>query len=307
MSRIAVIDVGTNSVKVSIADSEPNGSIEIIAEETIISRLGEGVDKNGSLKQEAMERTLSAIEHLVDKAKELDTRSIAAIGTSALRDASNGIDFLLKVKENTGVALEIIAGQREAELAYKAVMSDPAFRASDDNPVVVFDTGGGSTEVNIAQAGEIQYHHSFNIGAVRLTERHFHSDPPSLESIEVAKNQASDLFSQISFAGPAPSIIGIGGTVTNTASVIIGVSGQAHGVSLKRNKIEETLKALASVNLEERKKTPGLDPARADVIIGGIVVVLSLLDRFEATQMRVSSKGLRYGLLSELAAQKLHD
>jgi len=93
MSRIAVIDVGTNSVKVSIAESEQNGSIAIIAEETIISRLGEGVDKTGSLKPEAMERTLSAIEHLVDKAKELDTHSIAAIGTSALRDASNGIDL----------------------------------------------------------------------------------------------------------------------------------------------------------------------------------------------------------------------
>jgi len=304
LSIIAVLDVGTNSVKISIAKSDDGCSVELIGDESAITRLGQGVDQTGTLNPDAMERTLLALTGFVANLRSsYPDAALTAVGTSAMRDASNGAEFIEAVRAQTGVSIEIIGGDREANLAYKAVMSDPSFRPNDGAPVVIFDIGGGSTEVNIVRSGSVDYHHSFNIGAVRLTERAAFSDPPTSAQLSAAKEIADGIFREIpDMGGAVVHAVGIGGTVSNTTRVAMQGVLDIHGVFLTLPGVEKTRSYLASLPLAERRCVPGLDPARADVIVAGATVLLSVMERVGAKGVKVSLRGLRYGLLSELAA-----
>ena len=303
-TRIAAIDIGTNSAKATLADAD-HGVITIVREDSEVTRLGEGVDASKTLKPAAMERTLAAIRRFADAARADGAVQIVAAGTSALRDASNGPAFIARVQREAGLTIEIITGDREAALAYTAVRSDASLGIPENLAILVFDIGGGSTELTVGEGTEVRAHRSLDIGAVRLTERFLHGDPPSAPERDEASKYAQDLLEQFSLTPAPKAIAGIGGTAINVASIAAHAAGDGdagiHGRTVTLPEIDEVLALLTSQATEERKRIPGLESARADVIIGGVLILRRLLLFTSLDRLVVSQRGLRYGLIAEAA------
>ncbi len=177
MTTAASVDIGTNSVKMTVA--RLGDRLEILADTTKITRLGKGVDASGRLDAEAMRRTLEALGEFAAEAKRLGAERIGAAGTSALRDAANGAEFVAEAERALGGTVEIISGDREAHLIYTAAQRDPDLSLPDAGTLAVMDIGGGSTEFVLGRNGVIVFRNSLQLGAVRLTERALPSDPPS--------------------------------------------------------------------------------------------------------------------------------
>lgn len=300
MARVAAVDVGTNSVKVSVADVSPDAGVAIIHEESELTRLGKGVDQTKRLSDEAMAKTVKAIGRFVDGARDRGATRIVIVGTSAMRDAENGDEFLEAVRMATGLDLEIIAGKREAQLAYRAVRFDSSLGLPADCPLVVFDIGGGSTEINVGLGEMLTLHESLDIGAVRITERIIHSDPPTAAELDEASSWAKQMLGTVNAPTGRVVAAGIGGTVVNVAGIVCEGKWDVHGATIPAEQISDTLNYLASMPLEQRRDLPGLEAARADVIVGGAVILKELVAHLEVGGMRVSKRGLRFGLLHEL-------
>jgi exopolyphosphatase / guanosine-5'-triphosphate,3'-diphosphate pyrophosphatase len=294
----AVIDIGTNSVKLTVA--ELTDPAKILKEESRVTRLGKDVDRDGKLSGDAMARTFSAIQELVTAAKALGATKIVGAGTSALRDASNGQEFIGSIRQSIGIEVLIIAGEREADLAFRAVTSDTLMLGGQANSVLlVFDIGGGSTELIVGMDRTPTQHTSLNIGAVRLTERHLHSDPPTYAEFEHAVDDARRQIQSFQTDTSAiASVCGVGGTATTLAALILN-SKDVHGRVIPASDVERTVENLREMTLDVRKKVPLLEPERADIIVGGGAILLTLLEEFHCREFRVSKRGMRYGLLLE--------
>lgn len=305
MKRLAAIDIGTNSTKMTIADADDQGLLHIISETAEVTRLGAGVDANKQLGDEAIARTLAALSRFAADARAQGAVEIVAAGTSALRDAANGPDFLARARNETGLTIEIISGDREAALAYAAVRSDPDLGLPADFGLVVFDIGGGSTELSLGGADGLERHLSLDIGAVRVTERFLHSDPPTDSEKAEAINSVQSALAVFPPPDRQPILVGIGGTAVNIGAVTLAQSApppnDVHGTLLFAPEAQDALSLLAAVPLAERRAIPGLEPARADVIIGGALILTALLAHFHSDRFLISVRGLRYGLLAELA------
>ena len=305
--RLAAIDIGTNSIKMIVADADTGGALRIVSEDSEVTRLGAGVDASGRLTEEAITRTLAAVRRFAEAARSQGTARVLAAGTSALRDAANGPDFIRQAKDQAGVDIEIITGDREATLAYAAVHADADLHIPDDAPLLVFDIGGGSTELILGQGSAVRQHVSLNVGAVRLTERFFHADPPTEDEFGQASQFTDALLATFSMPLLSPRIVGIGGTAVNLASVTRALPqvdpDAVHAMTLSGDDVAHALAHFRAVPLAERRQVPGLEPARADVIIGGALVLSRLLARARADRLTVSAHGLRYGLLAEAARQ----
>jgi exopolyphosphatase/guanosine-5'-triphosphate,3'-diphosphate pyrophosphatase len=297
MNRLAAIDIGTNSAKVTVADVDEGGKLTVVDEASEITRLGKGVDKTRRLDDAAMARTLAAVERFTAMAREAGAERIAVAGTSALRDAENGGDFLGQVKAKTGLDIEIVTGDREANLAYLGVRSEPALPAGD-GPLIVFDIGGGSTELILGRGASVERHKSVDVGAVRLTERLLTGDSPSDAEIGQAADTAREMLRQFTAPDDAAVLVGVGGTVVNVA----GILGVKAGAALSREDAADVLARLRAVPLAERKTIAGLEPERADVIVAGVVILLAVLGHLGAREFRVSKRGVRYGLIADAAA-----
>ena len=301
--RLAAIDIGTNSTKMTVADVSANGTLVVVSEQSEVTRLGEGVDASRRLTKAAMSRTLDAVLAFAAAARYEGAEYVLAAGTSALRDAANGADFIAMVKSRAQVIVEIIAGDREAQLAYAAVRSDSSLPLPQSANLLVFDIGGGSTELILGDATGVGRHKSLDIGAVRLTERFLHSDPPTEYEVEQATHYARAAFGTFPLPDTAPLIAGIGGTAINLAAVTHKLDlpdpDAVHGVSLSIADVTAALDHFKRVDLAERRLIPGLEPKRADVIIAGAIILDCLLTYFSADQFLISARGLRYGLLAE--------
>ncbi|BDI32210.1 hypothetical protein CCAX7_42610 [Capsulimonas corticalis] len=306
-TRIAAIDVGTNSTKATLADAD-QGKITIVREDSEVTRLGEGVDASKTLKQIAMDRTLAAIQRFADAARADGATRIVAAGTSAMRDASNGPEFIDRIHRDAGVSIEIITGDREAELAYAAIRSDDSLGLAADLALLVFDIGGGSSEFIVGEGNSVRAHRSLNIGAVRLTERFLHGDPPTASELEEAASYTREMLEQFELAPHPKAIAGIGGTAINVAAVAAHAAGagdaEIHGRSVTLADVNDVLGLFISRTTEERKRVPGLESARADVIIGGVLILQHLLQRAGVDRFVVSKRGLRYGLIAEAARER---
>ncbi len=305
MKRLAAIDIGTNSTKMTLADADDSGTLHIVQETAEITRLGAGVDAGKRLSDEAIARTLSVLARFAADARAQKAAEIVVVGTSALRDAANGPDFLARAQSETGLTIEIISGEREAQLAYAAVHADPDLGLPAGFSLVVFDIGGGSTELTLGGANGLERHVSLDIGAVRITERFLHSDPPTeAEKAEAVRFIQSAL---AAFSPPErqPILVGIGGSVVNLGAVTLAQSApppnDVHGVLLFASDAQNALSLFTSMPLAERRALPGLEPARADVIVGGAMIVTALLAHFHSDRFLISVRGLRYGLLAERA------
>jgi exopolyphosphatase/guanosine-5'-triphosphate,3'-diphosphate pyrophosphatase len=298
MNRQAVIDVGTNSVKFHVGERAADGTWRTVVDRAEVSRLGEGIEQTGAIAPAAIERTALAIAGMTAEAGQLGVGGVTAVGTMGLRTASNSHAFLELVKQHCGVAIEVIAGDEEGRLAYLAVQSGLGL---GDGALVIFDTGGGSTQFTFGQGTRVDRRFSVNVGAVRYTER-FRLDQSVSATVlqQVIDDMAADL-SALDGVAPPDALVGMGGAVTNITAVMHGLARYdpdlVQGSVLDRSEVHRQIEQYRAIPAEERRRIVGLQPKRAEVILAGACIVLTVMDKLGKPSLSVSDRGLRHGLL----------
>lgn len=305
--RRAVIDVGTNSVKLLVADVS-GSTVCPLLERSEQTRLGRGFYETHWLQADAIEQTAHAVAGFASKAKSLNSISTRVIATSAAREAVNQAELLAAIERTAGLPTEIIAGETEADWAFRGVTTNPALA---NKPLLIVDVGGGSTEFILGQGAASHFAKSVPIGSVRLLERFSVSDPPSererlclfnwLQEF-LAKELASELTVLLkNFAPGAVRLIGTGGTSTILARVRAGLDGfdreRIEGVRLANDDVRREALRFWSLPLAARRKIVGLPPNRADVILIGVAIYVAIMERFAFSELGVSTRGLRFGAL----------
>jgi exopolyphosphatase/guanosine-5'-triphosphate,3'-diphosphate pyrophosphatase len=304
--RRAVIDIGTNSVKLLVAEVGAGGVFPLL-EQSEQTRLGRGFYPDHRLQPEPIERTARAVATFGERAREQSAESIRVIGTSAARDAVNQSELVNALKATSGLTLEIISGEQEADWAFAGVRTDPALARG---PVLILDVGGGSTEFILGQGAHPDFRRSFPLGTVRLAERIRPSDPPTegewrrcRSSIEefLAHTAAAELDLRLDSRDERTVLVGTGGTTSILAAIELGLTTfdrqRMERVSLSREQLWHYQKRLWSLPLAARQTIPGLPPNRADVILFGTALFALIMERWHFKEVRVSTRGLRFGAL----------
>jgi exopolyphosphatase/guanosine-5'-triphosphate,3'-diphosphate pyrophosphatase len=288
--RVGVVDLGTNSTRLLVAEVD-DGRVEEVARHTQITRLGEGVDERRKLLPLPIARVRNVLADYRRELEELGAERVLAIGTSAIRDAENGEAFLGEVEWSYGFATRLLSGSDEAQLTRRGVANGREL--GDDT--LVLDVGGGSTELIMARKRT-----SLDVGSVRLTERHLHSDPPTDEELEAAARAVRDELPSLEPDGA----IGVAGTITTLAALELGGYDpqRVHGYRLSREGVGAQLDRLASLPLAKRRELAGLEPERAPVIVAGAVIVREVLDRYGLSGLEVSERDILHGAALEAAA-----
>jgi exopolyphosphatase/guanosine-5'-triphosphate,3'-diphosphate pyrophosphatase len=287
--RVGVVDLGTNSTRLLVADVE-GANVREIARRTAITRLGEGVDERRRLLPLPIARVRNVLSDYRRELERLEAERVLAVGTSAVRDAENGEAFLGEVEWSYGFATRLLTGEEEAELTRRGVANGRAV----ENGTLVLDVGGGSTELITARERI-----SIDVGSVRLTERHLRSDPPSPGELAAAAWAVKESLPSLQ----ATDAIGVAGTITTLAALELGDydAERVHGHRLSRESVETLLERLSSLPLAQRRDLPGLEPERAPVIVGGAIVVREVLDRYGLGGLEASERDLLHGAALEAA------
>jgi len=298
--RYAVIDVGTNSVKFHIGERQADGSWRVILDRADVTRLGEGLDESGRLTPPAIERTVDAIVAMVEEARRADVVEIAAVGTAGLRLAPNRAAVTDAVQARGGVGLEIISGEEEARLAYVAATSSLPL---GNGPLVVFDSGGGSSQFTFGHRGNVEERFSVNVGAVRFAERFGLADTVSEIELDAALEAIAADLERLDGRETPDAVVAIGGTVTNLAAVKHGLVDYdpdvVRGTVLDIAEIDRQIHLYRTHDVEARRQIVGLQPKRAEVILAGACIVRTILTKLGSDSLTVSDRGLRHGLLAE--------
>jgi exopolyphosphatase / guanosine-5'-triphosphate,3'-diphosphate pyrophosphatase len=298
MPRYAVIDVGTNSVKFHIGERREDGTWRTVVDRAEITRLGEGLEKTGEINSDAMERTVSAIAAMASEARANGVTAIAAAGTMGMRTARNSQQFIDAVQQRCGVRIEVIPGDEEGRLAYLAVKSGLGL---SEGSLVIFDTGGGSTQFTFGRGALVEERFSLNVGAVRFTEQYGLGGVVSPEKLRAALDAISAELARIGNRPSPDALVGMGGAITNIAAVKHGLAKYdpdiVQGSVIERAEIERQIELYRSRSLDDRRKIVGLQPKRADVILAGACIVKTVMDKLSKGTLSVSDRGLRHGLL----------
>ena len=302
---VAAIDIGTNSTNLLVVGDDGSTMQRIVE----VTRLGAGVDRTGSLAPDAVDRTVACLGRYAAIIADLGAGDAGRVplrvsASSACRDATNRDRFFERVVEVLGRPPQLISGDDEARLAYRGAVSG---LRPDPMGHVVIDIGGGSTEFAYGDV-ELRHTHSIDVGAVRLTERHLEHDPPRPEELLNAIGDVQDLFDDMVRSIPAMAgarqLIGVAGTIVTAAAVEIGMttfeSARVHGFRFERGAVEDVFRTLATEPLADRVHNPGLPRERADVIVGGLCVLVGLLRRWDADEIVVSSRNILDGMCAEL-------
>jgi exopolyphosphatase/guanosine-5'-triphosphate,3'-diphosphate pyrophosphatase len=305
--RVAAIDIGTNTVLLLVADLTDGGPLAAVAERAMVTRLGENVDKTRRLAPEAIARTTACLEGYAQTVRALRVSRVGVVATSAMRDASGGDGLRHRIAELFGVEARILSGSEEALLAFRGAIG--GLEPFDEPHRAVFDIGGGSTEVVLGRATlegtEIAFASSFDLGSVRLTERLVAHDPVAPHEVEAVLQAARSGFADVPALGLATMPIGTAGTMTTLAAVSLRMDpydgARVHGHVLDVEELRATVARLAAMTAEARRALPGMEPKRADVIVAGGCIALALLDHWGAARVRVSDRGVRWGLAEQLA------
>jgi len=297
--RCAVIDVGTNSVKFVVAELTDDGDWRTVVDRAEVTRLGEGLVEGGPILPEPMRRTVDAIAGMAEEAERIGARELAAVGTAGLRLATNSGDVVSAIRDRSGVTVEIISGEDEARLAVRAATVGLPVGGS----LVVFDTGGGSSQFTFGGDGVVDEQFSVPVGAVRFTERFGLDAVVSPDVLAEAREAIAGELSRLDGREPPALLVGMGGGLTNLAAVSHGLTDYdpdvVHGTILDRAEIDRQIELYRTTGTEARRTVPGLQPARAEVILAGACIVRTVLDKLGADQLRVSDRGLRHGVLAE--------
>ncbi len=300
--RFATIDIGTNSTLLLVAERGADGRLVPVVERIEITRLGRGVDRTRRLAPEALSETLAAIGSFAREARALGCGEVWATATSAARDAENGQE-LVDGARRLGVQVEIIGGEREAQLSWMAVASE--FLRPGDG-LAVIDIGGGSTEFIVGTGDTFAMRHSFDVGSVRLTERLVRGEPPGPASIAAVRETLRTTFAAVPSAA-GHRVVGIAGTFTTLRTVSLGMAvydvTRVHGAVMSLDEIDAIATRLAAMTLDERRRLPGLDPKRADVIVAGALVAAESVRALGAREVTIGDRGVRWGYLYDRALQ----
>ena len=305
--RLAAIDIGSNSVRLLVAEALRGGAYRILDEEREPTRLGRSVTVEGRLDDESMDRTVAALRTFKEIATGYQVTRLRTIATCAVREARNGPEFCRRVREEVGLEVEVISGEREARLAFASVQS--AFDLTGRNTVVA-DIGGGSTEIVFATGNLIESIFSTPLGAVRLTEQFTLGDccdrPEALRALERLDDEvAGVLKKQTTRPLFAPHLlVGCGGTFTTLAELMMATKRQADlpvaGYQVSHAEVRHLLDRLRKMPLRGRRGMAGMTPDRADIIIAGLTIVDALMKRFHVNTLAVHTRGVRDGLLREM-------
>ena len=301
--RHAVVDVGTNSVKLLVADV--GHELRPVLELARTTRLGEGSFHTGRLQREAIARTVVAVTELVAKAAELGPVSLRIVATCATREARNGQELVQAIFKATGLSVEILSGLEEAAQAFRGVMSEPGIGR---RPVLIVDVGGGSTEWVVGEDGFTQFTTSTRLGTSRLLEMFPPSDPPTPGQLARTRRAVTDFLSEAvcpqmrpvlaAFCGRPISLVGVGGASKSLAGLTTAPAAVAAAlVVLRAEQISAQVERLWGLPLQERRKLSGLAPEKADVILAGAVIFEAVMRQFDFTELIHSSRGLRTGIL----------
>jgi exopolyphosphatase/guanosine-5'-triphosphate,3'-diphosphate pyrophosphatase len=303
---VAVLDIGTNSTRLLIAEVDPaTGAVEELLRRSEVTRLGEGVDSGGSLSEEAIDRVLSTLADYRAAIDAHDCRANLAVLTSAVRDAANGEAFAIRVREDYGLDARVLTGTEEAQLTFLGAMSG---RPAPTDPTVLIDIGGGSTEFVIGSGHTAGFHVSLPAGVVRMSERHIHSDPPAPQELQSLALDARTTF----LGGLPPEVrapvkrgIAVAGTATSAAAIDQELDpydpSRVHGYTLLLATVELLLARLADMTEVRRRAIVGLDPARAPTIVAGMILLSEALRAFELDQVEVSEHDILHGGALRLA------
>jgi len=313
---LAGIDIGTNTIRLLVAHTSETTHRELYSGRTI-TRLGQELDQTGMLMPEAQERSLRAIEEFSHVIGTYPVARIAAVGTSALRNAVNAEDFITAVRNRTGIEVAVITGDDEARLTLLGVRRAlSGGKRGEEDPLasaLVIDIGGGSTELITTVQGKIQTMTSIPLGAVYLTERFLRNDPPlreEMDSLRRVVNKELDTWERDALHGrdvrssSVKNVAGTAGTITTLAAMDQALTeydpARINGYILTRSSLDRLVSRLSVSALDERRTMAGLEAGREDIILAGAVVAQEIMERCEALQMLVSDWGLREGIVFDL-------
>ena len=299
-SRFAVIDVGTNSVKFHIAERRIDGSWHRMVDRAEMTRLGEGIEATGEIGREAIDRTADAIAGMVTEAKEAGVLAIAAVGTAGLRMARNRDAVLAEIQRRSGVACEVVSGEEESRLAYLAVVEGIGLAQGS---LVVFDTGGGSSQFTFGTDAGVEERFSVDVGAVRYTERFGLDGAVSTDVLAEALAAIATDLARLDGRPSPDALVGMGGALTNMAAVRHSMATYdpdvVQGTVLDRDEIDRQIELYRSRDAAGRREIVGLQPKRADVILAGACIVRTVMEKLGQDSLTVSDRGLRHGVLAE--------
>ena len=306
LMRVAVIDVGTNTVRLLVADADGPSAYRTLLAAQEITRLGQNLLPAQELQPEPIRRTIRTLRRYRELAEARGAARIWAVGTSALREAKNRTAFLAAARDQAGLEVDVIAGEEEARLTLLGVR---AGLPGVPERLVMMDIGGGSTELLLADGETILAAVSTGLGVVKLTESCLQSDPPTTAEVERVHRAATERLDRVRRAElrgvtMEEDFVGTAGTVTSLAAMDLTLvpydPARVAGHRLTRDRIQRLLQRLISLRLRDRRRVPGLEPARADVIVAGTVVCLAAMEVFGFFTLTVSDNGLREGILLDL-------
>ncbi len=330
--RVAVVDIGTNSTRLLIADVDSSGTAREVVRRSTVTRLGDGVDASGSLSPQAIARVLDTLAGYRREIDSHDCHANLAVLTSAVRDAVNGSEFAARVREEYQLDARVLTGEEEAQLTFLGAMSDRPLDDHDpdsdhhsgpdhdpdhqsgpdhdpDQPTLVIDIGGGSTEFVVGRRGVAGFHVSLPAGVVRMSERHIHSDPPAPSELQSLARDVRSVFLDGLPPGERAAVrqgVAVGGTATSSAAIELELdpydSKVIHGYHLQLATVELLLARLADMSEADRRDLVGLHPDRAPTIVAGMILLEEAMRAFELTHVEVSERDILFGGALRLAA-----
>jgi exopolyphosphatase/guanosine-5'-triphosphate,3'-diphosphate pyrophosphatase len=302
--RISAIDIGSNSIRQTIADVSPTGVIRVVDELKAAPRLGAGLYDRGSLNEIAVQNALSTLSRMATLANQLGVERTEVVATSAVRDASNGEQFLKLVRAETGLSVRVLRGDDEARLSFRSALAHFDLGVGR---AVVMDIGGGSLELALSADGLVERLISLPFGAIRMTEQYIGTSGKKKGMRKLRKRVRRELRRTVAARHwHASRIICSGGTFTTLAAIYLARTGienakTVHGTVIPRIELEHIVDMLHNMPLEERQRVPGGSAARADIIVGGLAVAAEVAARVEAKELVISGYGIREGILLETA------
>jgi exopolyphosphatase / guanosine-5'-triphosphate,3'-diphosphate pyrophosphatase len=295
--RVAVIDIGTNSTRLLISDVE-GANAEQVERRTTVTNMGRGVDHTNLICADAVEDVCRVIADYMARYEEMGAERVMAIATSAVREAANGEAFIAELRERFALDTRLLTGEEEAHLTYLGATAQRA----EGEPTLVFDIGGGSTELIIGTGMDVGFHTSLQAGTIRQSERHLTSDPPDPHELEDLASEVRNLIDGAVAEQPAAAptrAIAVAGTPTSLAAVDQALEpydpGRVHGYRLGMRKIQRMLSRLSSLPLAERLRVPGLHPGRAPTIVAGAVILVQVMRAFGLEEIEVSELDILHG------------
>lgn len=298
--RYAVIDAGTNSIKFHVGERSIDGKWQTVVDRAEMTRLGEGLSQGGRIIEAAIERTIAAIASMVGEANQHGVRAIAAIGTAGLRIASNGGDVVDAIRARTGIHIEVISGEEESRMAYLAAKAGLGLNRGS---LVVFDTGGGSSQFTFGHDAVVDTRFSVNVGAVSYTERFGLDRAVSPEVLREVMAAISADLSRLDGHLVPDALAGMGGAVTNITAVMHRLATYdpvvVQGSIVDRGELDRQIELYRSRDADARRAIVGLQPKRAEVILAGACVVRTIMEKLGKDSFTVSDRGLRHGVLAE--------